>query len=62
MKRSTFNVSYIFSPKPLFFEKNEIKWNQTDRHFSQFKSFPIKWNQIDNVFVGAHKVEILGHT
>ena len=32
MKRSIFDVSYIFALKPLFFEKNEIKWNQIDRH------------------------------
>ena len=32
MKRSIFNLPYIFALKPLFLEKNEIKWNQTDRH------------------------------
>ena len=49
MKRFIFNVLHIFALKPLFFEKNEIKWNQRDRHmmgtFSQFKSSPIKLNQ-----------------
>ena len=42
MKRYIFNALHIFALKPLFFEKNEIKWNQTNRHavenFSQFKS------------------------
>ena len=64
MKRYIFNVPHIFALKPLFYEKNETKWNQTDKHtmrsFSQFKSSPIKWNQTDNVFFGTHKVEILG--
>ena len=32
MKRSIFNVSYIFALKSFFFEKNKIEWNQTDRH------------------------------
>ena len=32
MKRSIFNVPNVFALKPLFFEINEIKWNQTDRH------------------------------
>ena len=52
MKRSVFNVLHIFALKELFFEKNEIKWNQRDRHtmetFSQFKSSPIEWNQTDS--------------
>ena len=46
MKRSIFNVRHTFALEPLFLEKNEIKWNQTDRHtmgsFSKFKSSPIK--------------------
>ena len=33
MKRSIFNVPHIFALKPLFFEKNEIKWNQADNVF-----------------------------
>ena len=33
MKRSIFNFRYIFALKTLFFEKNEIKWNQTDHVF-----------------------------
>ena len=64
MKRSIFNVQNIFALKALFFEKNEIKWNQKDRYtmesFYKFKSSPIKCNQTDNVFFEAHKVEILG--
>ena len=32
MKRSIFNVLYIFALEPLLFEKNEIKYNQTDKH------------------------------
>ena len=32
VKRSIFNVPYIFVLILLFFDKNEIKWNQTDRH------------------------------
>ena len=32
MKRSIFNVPHIFTSNILFFEKNEIKWNQIDRH------------------------------
>ena len=66
MKRSIFDVSNIFSLKPLFFNKNDIKWNQRDRFamgsFSQFKSSPIKWIQKENVFFGVHKMEILGPT
>ena len=49
MKRSILNVPDIFALKSLFFEKNEIQSNHTDRHtmesFSQFKSSPIKLNQ-----------------
>ena len=56
MKRSIFIVPHIFYLKPLFFEKNENKWNQTDRHTmgssSQLKSFPIKWNQRDRHTMG----------
>ena len=32
MERSIFNVPHIFTSNILFFEKNEIKWNQIDRH------------------------------
>ena len=49
MKRFIFNVVNIFALKPLFFEKNEIKWNQTGTRwgvFLNFKSSPIKWNKI----------------
>ena len=62
---SIFNVLHIFALKPLVFEKNEIKWNQTDRHtmesFSQFKASPIKCNQTDNVFflLAGHKVDFI---
>ena len=56
MKRSIFKVSDIFALKPLFFRKNEIKWNQTDMHTtgtsSQFKSSPIEWNQTDRHTMG----------
>ena len=49
MIRSIFNFPYIFTLKPLFFEKNEIEWNQRDRHmmgnFSQFESSPIIYSQ-----------------
>ena len=54
MKRPIFNVLQIFALKLLFFEKNKIKWNQTERHamgsFYQFKSSPIKWNGIKQFF------------
>ena len=68
MKRSIFNVLRIFALKPLFSEKNEIKWNQTGRHtmgsFSQLKSSPIKWNQTDRhinciKYLVVHDVQVV---
>ena len=57
MKRSIFNVLYVFSLKLLFFEKNQIKLNRTGRHttgsFSQLNSSVIKWNQRDRQAMGG---------
>ena len=41
MERSMFNVPDIFSLKPLFFEKNEIKWNQRNRKVYLFGTTPL---------------------
>ena len=54
------NVPPIFDLKPLFLEKDEIKWNQTDRQwgvFFQFKSPPIKWNKATCTRWGVFSME-----
>ena len=62
--RSIFDVLYTFAKKPLFCEKYEIKWNQTDRYamgsFSQFKSTSIKGSheeELKNEGMNVHEVQ-----